>query len=63
MQVAMRDNVHINQTVPGYLIQHMIQKRQAGGKRGRAVTVEINGNVDLGFERIALNLGGAWVHA
>jgi len=39
------------------------KKRQTGGKRSRAVTVEINGNFDLGFERIALNLGGAWVHA
>jgi hypothetical protein len=41
----------------GYLVEHVIQKRNAGCKVSLARPVEINLYGNLGFEGIALNRG------
>jgi hypothetical protein len=61
-QISVRVDFNIDQAVPGNLIQHMIQKRYAGYKPGFAGSVQIQADLDLRFERVALDSGGAWVH-
>jgi hypothetical protein len=62
MQIALGVDLQIDQTMPRHLIQHVIEKRQAGLKHGLAGAVQIDLGVlrdfaDLGFQRIQNKLG------
>lgn len=62
MQIAVSGNVHVDQAVPGYLVEHVVQERYAGGETGFTGAVQVDGDFDLGFKRVAFDLGGAWGH-
>ena len=59
VQIALGLDIQVDQTVTRNLIQHVIEKRHAGGERADAGAVEIEADRDLGFQGIAGNLGGA----
>ena len=46
---------YINQTVTGNLVQHMLEKRDAGGKIDLPGSVDIYLNANLGLQRIAFD--------
>jgi hypothetical protein len=55
LKVTDRMNVHIDQTMAGNLIQHVIQKRDAGLAFKNASTVKVDADADLRFFGIALD--------
>ena len=57
MQITSGFDGKVNQPVTGDLVEHVIQKRNAGRKVCLARAVEINLNRNLGFEGVALNRG------
>ena len=57
MQVANGLNVQIDQTMTSDLIQHVIEKRDAGGKFSLPGAIKVETNSNLRFERIACNFG------
>lgn len=61
-EIALRIDLDIDQAVPGDLIQHVVQKRNAGDKPGFAGPVQIQADLDLRFERVAFDASSAWVH-
>src|SRR5512139_1360217 len=62
MQIAVRLNIHVYQTVPSDLIEHVIEKGYTGYKRGFARSIQVNTDFNLGFERVTFDLGCAWSH-
>src|SRR5690606_13414186 len=62
VQVTLGIDADINQTVTGNLVDHVIEKRQAGLKVRLAGAIERDRNGDVGFQRLAFNTGGALGH-
>ena len=61
-QIAFGVDFQIDQAVPGDLIQHVIEKRNARGKQGFTGAVQVDFDADLSFERISLYLGRTLNH-
>jgi len=59
VKIAFGFDVKIDQTMTRHLIQHVIEKRQAGLKDGFAGPLQIDANGDLGFQRITYDFGTA----
>ena len=53
MQIAPGAHRHVDERVPGELVEHVIEEADAGGDLGRAGTVEIDLDGDLGFVGLA----------
>ena len=53
VQIALGENVDVQQAVPGDLIEHVIEKRQPGIELGLAAAVQIQLDADLGFQSVA----------
>jgi hypothetical protein len=50
VQVPIGPDIDIHHTVPGHLIEHVLEKRQAGLERAPALAVQIERHVDLRFQ-------------
>ena len=61
-QIATGLNTQINHSVPRYLIEHMLEERDAGGQLSVPVTIEIDLDGYLAFFRIAANFGHSVAH-
>ena len=59
MQIALRLHLEIDQAVARELLQHMVEKADAGRDLGTARAVEIDRDADLGFLGLALTLRAA----
>ena len=59
VQIALGLDVQIDQAVARDLVEHVVEKRHAGGKPGYALAIEIETDRDPGFEGIASDLCGA----
>jgi len=46
----------------GHLVQHVLQERQPGIQFALAGAIQIDGDLDLGFQGVALNSGAALAH-
>lgn len=57
MQIAVGAHLKVDQSMAGDLVEHMIEKRNAGRKLSLTGTVKIQTNRNLGFERISGNFG------
>jgi hypothetical protein len=53
VQIALGQNIQIQQTMPGNLVEHVIEKRQSGIKLGVAAAVKRQFNCDLSFHGVA----------
>jgi len=62
MQIPFGVNVHINQAMPGNLIEHVVKKGHARYKRGFTRSIQVDFNFNLGFERVALDFDGSLSH-
>ena len=60
MKIARRADFDIDQRMPGELLQHMVEKADAGRDFGEARAVEIDADRDLGF--LGLARDGAFAH-
>jgi hypothetical protein len=56
MQIALRGDFKIEHAVARDLVEHVVEKRHAGGQRRFAAAVEIDRNADLRFIGIACDL-------
>ncbi len=63
MQIALGFDLKINQAMSGDLIEHVVEKRQATSKFGVSSTVQIDLNLNPGFQGIALDCCDACRHA
>jgi hypothetical protein len=52
MQVALRPDLEIQHSVTGNLVQHVIEKGYTRFKSTAARPIEIDGNADLGLQRV-----------
>ena len=59
MQVAFRLDVEVDQAVAGHLIQHVLEKVDAGVEAALALAIQIDGHGDTGLQRIAGDGGAA----
>ena len=57
MQVALALDVEVDQAVARDLVQHVIEETDAGVQPGLAGAVEVDSDVDLGFEGVAGDFG------
>ncbi|GAB3363524.1 hypothetical protein GCM10027395_14520 [Giesbergeria sinuosa] len=57
MQIALTLDVKINQAVAGDLFEHVIKKTNAAVQLRLACAVQIEAHSDLGFQRMAGNVG------
>ena len=55
--VADRLDVEVDQTVTRDLIEHVLQKGHAGLEGRPTLTVQVETDADLGFERVTFDLG------
>jgi hypothetical protein len=62
MHIALRSHIEINQAVARNLVQHMLQKWHWRFKVGFAGAIEIDSNLNLRFQRVALDTGFAFSH-
>ena len=62
VQVALGFNREIDQTVAGNLIQHVVEKTDAGGKVRDTSAVQVERHADLGLSRVARHLCFAFHH-
>ena len=62
VQIAGGLDLDIEHSVPRDLVQHVLQKRQAGIKRGVALTVKVYEHPDLRLKRIPADCGLALRH-
>jgi len=61
-KVAVGLDIEIDKAVAGYLIEHVIEKRQAAGEATFAASVEVYADRDLRFFGVTLYAGDAFVH-
>ena len=54
IQIAHRLNLHVDQAMPGNLIQHVIQKRQSRFTFKHTTAIQIHSRLDLRFLGVAL---------
>jgi len=54
-QVAVRLDRQVHETMPTDLIEHVLEKRQAGRNVDLAAAIEIDLGGNPGFERVALD--------
>jgi hypothetical protein len=47
--IAFSNDLEVNHAVTGNLIEHVVQEGHARGKLRFASTIQIEGNLDLGF--------------
>ena len=62
VQIALCFDVQIDQTVTSDLVEHVVEKRQSGGKLGITRAVEIDPNLNPGFQSVALDRRDACRH-
>ncbi len=55
MQIALGFDLEIDESVARYLIEHMIEKRNAGGKPSLTAAIEIKTDGNPGFESVSAN--------
>jgi len=61
VQVAFGFDRKVDQAVPGYLLQHVLEERHAGIEACAPVPVQVDLDQDAGFQGGALHAGGALV--
>ena len=59
MQVALGADREVDHAVARDLVEHVVEKRHAGGELGAAGAVQIHLDDDLRFVRVALEVGRA----
>jgi hypothetical protein len=59
VQVAFGLDVQVDQPVAGDLVQHVVEKTDAGGQPGLAGAVKVDADGDLGLGGVAGDFGGA----
>ncbi len=57
MPVAAGNDLQIDETMTGYLVEHVVEKPDAGVELGDARTVKVKTNDDPGFEGVACDFG------
>lgn len=62
MQIAFSLDLKVDQAVTGYLIQHVIQKRNARRENATPRSIEIKTNRHLGFQGISADFGLPHAH-
>jgi hypothetical protein len=55
MQVALADDIQVDQPVTGDLVQHVLKKRNTDIKSGLSGAIEVDRGFDLGFQSVALD--------
>ena len=55
MQVALADNIQVDQPVTGDLVQHVLKKRNTDIKSGLSGAIQVDRGFDLGFQSVALD--------
>ncbi|MCY1455360.1 hypothetical protein D9M71_724910 [compost metagenome] len=55
MQVALADNIQVDQPVTGDLVQHVLKKRYTDIESGLSGAIEVDRGFDLGFQSVALD--------
>ncbi|MNG34921.1 hypothetical protein D3C84_1215390 [compost metagenome] len=55
MQVALADNIQVDQPVTGDLVQHVLKKRYTDIKSGLSGAIQVDRGFDLGFQSVALD--------
>jgi hypothetical protein len=59
VQIAFTGNVQIYQSMPGNLVEHVVQKTDACVQLGQPGAVQVQGDADLRFGRLASDFSGA----
>src|SRR5690606_27630082 len=62
VEVAATFDMHVDQAVPGYLVQHVLEEGNADIEVRLAGTVQVDFHFDLGFRRVALDTRPALRH-
>jgi hypothetical protein len=60
VQIALGDDVKVNQTMTRDLIEHVVKKANASVEVGFARAVKVDADGDLGFRCVAGNSGRSW---
>ncbi|MCY1282374.1 hypothetical protein D9M70_312100 [compost metagenome] len=53
MQVALALDVQVDQAVAGDLVHHVLEEGNPGIEAGLARSIQVDGNLDLGFQGVA----------
>ena len=62
VQVALAVNIQVDQAVAGDLVEHVLQEGHADGEARLAGAIEIDGDLDLGFQGVALYASRTFGH-
>jgi hypothetical protein len=63
VQITLGLDLEVDQTVPGHLIEHVLEKRHTGIEPALAGTVEVDADFNLGLQGVPADLGAACRHA
>jgi hypothetical protein len=62
VQIALRDDVDVNQPMTANLVEHVFEKRHTRFQLAMTITIQIDTDLDLSLTGITLNLRLALVH-
>ncbi len=62
VQVAVALDVEVDQPVTGDLVEHVLQEGHADGEARLAGAIQIDGDLDLGFQGVALYVSRTFGH-
>ena len=57
VQIALRLDVKVNQAMPRHLVEHVVEKGNAGRQAGLSGPIEIQANLHLGFQGVSADFG------
>ncbi len=62
VQVAVAFDIQVDQPVTGDLVEHVLEERHTDGEARLAGAIEIDGDLDLGFQGVALYASRTFGH-
>ena len=57
MQISVGRDFEVERAMPCYLLQHMFEKRDPGIKFRVSASIQVQCDIDLGFQRVATDIG------